>query len=127
MNSSASITSADGLALAENKTPLWRRKKAIANYIALIPYLAFALFPFYIIFITSLKSKQEINNLGQSPFWTRGIYWENFTFLWTDTVFFEHWMVNTFIVTTISTVISVTIGITPHAMASARAKPEPSS
>lgn len=111
MNSSVSMTTGGGAAVAENKVPLWRRRKALANYIALLPYLAFALFPFYIIFITSLKSKQEINNLGKSPFWTRGIEWENFTFLWTDTVFFEHWMVNTFIVTTVSTIISVSIGI----------------
>ncbi len=111
MNSSVSMTTGGGAAVAENKAPLWRRRKALANYIALLPYLAFALFPFYIIFITSLKSKQEINNLGKSPFWTRGIEWENFTFLWTDTVFFEHWMVNTFIVTTVSTIISVSIGI----------------
>ena len=75
-----------------------------------MPYLAFAMFPFYIIFITSLKSKQEINNLGQSPFWATGIATENYTYLATHTGFFEHWMVNTLIVTTVSTIISVTVG-----------------
>ncbi len=108
---SSDVTMTGGAPPAENKVTVWRKRKALANYIALLPYLAFALFPFYIIAITSLKSKQEINNLGKSPFWTKGIEWENFTFLWTDTGFFEHWMVNTFIVTTVSTIISVSLGI----------------
>ncbi len=94
-----------GEPLVENKVPFWRLRKAFANYMALIPYLAFAMFPFYIIFITSLKSKQEINNLGESPFWASGIAVENYTYLATHTGFFEHWMVNTIIVTTVSTII----------------------
>ena len=110
-NEMTAMTTSSGEALVENKVPLWRLRKAAANYIALIPYLAFALFPFYIIFITSLKSKQEINNLGESPFWASGIAVENFTFLYTNTSFFEHWLVNTLIVTTVSTIISVTVGI----------------
>ena len=104
------MTTASGAQLAVNRVPLWRIRKQIANYLALLPYLFFVLFPFYIIFITSLKSKQEINNLGESPFWTTGIATENFTYLYTNTGFFEHWMVNTLIVTTISTIISVSVG-----------------
>ncbi len=112
MNSSVTTATATGSGelLAENKVPLWKRRKAAYNYLALMPYLAFAMFPFYIIFITSLKSKQEINNLGQSPFWATGIATENFTYLYTNTGFFEHWLVNTLIVTTASTIISVTVG-----------------
>jgi multiple sugar transport system permease protein len=109
-SSAATITSSDGRQLVLNKVPSWRRRKSFANYIALLPYLAFALFPFYIMFITSLKSKQEINNLGNSPFWASGIATENYIYLATNTGFFEHWMLNTFIVTTISTIISVSIG-----------------
>ncbi len=45
----------------KDKTPLWRVRQAIVTYSSLIPYIAFSLFPFYIMFITSLKSKQEIN------------------------------------------------------------------
>ncbi len=81
------------------------------------PYLAFALLPFYILFITSLKSRQEIANLGNSPFWTSGIATENYTYLATHTGYFEHWMINTLIVTVVSTIISVavvwTLGTTP--------------
>ena len=110
-SSEATITTGDGRELTINKVPTWRRRKSMANYIALLPYLFFALFPFYIMFITSLKSKQEINNLGQSPFWATGIATENYVYLATNTGFFEHWLLNTFIVTAVSTIISVSVGI----------------
>ena len=105
------MTTGEGEVLAENKVPNWRRRMAFANYIALIPYHAFALFPFYLNAISSVKSKQEIANLRESLFWATGIAVENYTILATNTSFFEHWMVNTLIVTTVSTIISVTVGI----------------
>ena len=77
----------------------------------MLPYLAFALFPFFILFITSLKSRQEIANLGNSPFWATGIATENYTYLATHTGYFDQWMVNTLIVTIVSTAISIAIGI----------------
>ena len=95
-NEMTSMTTSSGELLAENKVPIWRLRKAFANYLALVPYLAFALFPFYIIAITSIKSKQEINNLGESPFWATGIAVENYTYLATNTSFFEHWMIALF-------------------------------
>ena len=55
-NEMTGMTTSSGEALQENRVPIWRLRKAAANYIALIPYLAFALFPFYIIAITSIKS-----------------------------------------------------------------------
>jgi multiple sugar transport system permease protein len=109
-SSEATLMTSDGRALVLNKVPIWRRRKSAANYFALLPYLAFALFPFYIMFITSLKSEQEINNLGNSPFWASGIAVENYLYLATNTAYFEHWMLNTFIATAISTIISVSIG-----------------
>lgn len=93
------------------KTPNWRMRKEIVTYASLIPYLAFALFPLYIMLITSLKSKQEINNLGTSPFWATGITLENYTYLAQNTHFFDHWLLNTFVVTAASTAISVAVGI----------------
>ncbi len=112
MSSSVATTPAAEASIpALNKTPVWRRRKEAGTYLSLIPFLAFALFPFYIIFITSLKSKQEINNLGESPFWATGIATENYIYLATNTGFFEHWMINTLIVSTVSTIISVSIGV----------------
>jgi multiple sugar transport system permease protein len=111
MNSGeATLMDRDGRALVLNKVPVWRKRKSMANYIALLPYIFFALFPFYIMFITSIKSDREINNLGQSPFWATGVATENYVYLATNTGFFEHWILNTLIATVVSTVISVTIG-----------------
>ena len=76
-----------------------------------LPYIAFALFPLYITLVTSFKSKQEINNLGVSPFWATGVTVENYVYLAENTQFFEHWMLNTFIVSVLATGISVLIGI----------------
>ena len=93
------------------KTPMWRVRKEIVTYASLVPYIAFSLFPLYIMFITSLKSKQEINNLGASPFWATGITLDNYVYLAENTHFFDYWLLNTFIVTAVSTAISVAIGI----------------
>nr|WP_256872685.1 carbohydrate ABC transporter permease [Candidatus Entotheonella palauensis] len=94
----------------KDKTPLWRVRQAIVTYTSLIPYIAFSLFPFYIMLITSLKSKQEINNLGKSPFWATGVAIENYKYLATNTRFFDAWMLNTIIVSLAATAISVVIG-----------------
>ena len=106
----SSSISAVGLG-ARAKMPLWRIRKEVVTYASLIPYIAFSLFPLYIMFITSLKSKQEINNLGASPFWATGITLENYVYLAENTHFFDYWLLNTFIVTAVSTAISVAIGI----------------
>ena len=108
MASSSTRTAGFG-ALA--KMPMWRIRKEMVTYASLIPYIAFSLFPLYIMFITSLKSKQEINNLGASPFWATGITLDNYVYLAENTHFFDYWLLNTFIVTAVSTAISVVIGI----------------
>ncbi len=94
-----------------NRVPVWRQRKVAYNYLALIPFVAFALFPLYIILITSVKSDQEIANLGQSPFWATGVTTDNYVYLAQHTAFFEDWLVNTIIVSVVSTIISVSIGI----------------
>ena len=106
----SSATSTVGLGIRA-KMPMWRIRKEIVTYASLIPYIAFSLFPLYIMFITSLKSKQEINNLGASPFWATGITLDNYAYLAENTHFFDYWLLNTFIVTAVSTAISVAIGI----------------
>ena len=106
----SSAVSTAGLG-AQAKTPMWRIRKEVVTYASLIPYIAFSLFPLYIMFITSLKSKQEINNLGASPFWATGITLDNYVYLAENTHFFDYWLLNTFIVTVVSTIISVAVGI----------------
>ncbi len=107
--------SSDAIATAgpavHNRTPAWRRRKEAYNYVALIPFVAFALFPLYIILVTSVKSDQEIANLGQSPFWATGLTVDNYVYLAENTGFFENWLLNTIIVSVAATIISVTIGV----------------
>ena len=111
MASSATATTATAVGVSSGaKTPLWRVRQNIVTYTSLIPYIAFALFPLYIMFVTSLKSKQEINNLGASPFWATGITIDNYRYLAEKTHFFDHWLVNTAIVAVVATIISVTVG-----------------
>jgi multiple sugar transport system permease protein len=106
---SAATESAPPLVL--NRTPAWRRRKALHNYLALIPFIAFALFPLYIMMITSVKSDTEISNLGVSPFWATGMTTDQYVFLYQETSFFSHWLLNTIVVAVVSTIISVSIGI----------------
>ena len=70
-SSTTTLTGSTGREVGINKVPIWRRRKAAANYMALLPYVFFALFPFYIMGVTSIKTDEEINNLGNSPFWAR--------------------------------------------------------
>lgn len=91
--------------------PGWRLRQMVFTYVGLVPYVAFALFPLYITLVTSLKTKQEINNLQASPFWATGVTLENYKYLATNTHFFDHWMWNTLVVSVLATGISVVIGI----------------
>jgi multiple sugar transport system permease protein len=91
--------------------PGWRFRKAMVTDTALLPYVAFALFPLYIMLITSLKSKQESNDLSASPFWATGFTLENYRYLAEHPHFFDHWLLNTVIVTVLATTSSVVIGI----------------
>src|SRR5439155_2315701 len=43
-------------------------RSATFTYANLVPFLAFALFPFYFMLITSLKSNAELYNLNSMPF-----------------------------------------------------------
>ena len=96
----------------QNKVPLWRRRKDTYNYLTLVPFVAFALFPLYIMFITSVKPDVEISNPSEfSPFWSSGVTIDQYIYLAENTAFFEDWLLNTIIVAVVSTIISVSIGI----------------
>lgn len=107
MNSDVAIS----LPEATNRTPMWRIRRALGTYLGLVPFVAFALFPLYLIMITSIKSTEEINDFQASPFWATGISVENYVFLAENTAFFDHWLINTIIVSTVSTIISVSVGV----------------
>ncbi|NKC12850.1 MAG: ABC transporter permease subunit [Gammaproteobacteria bacterium] len=110
-NNEAAVAHTESAPKIRNAPPAWRRRKATYNYLALVPFVAFALFPLYIILITSVKSDQEISNLGISPFWATGMTLDNYVYLAENTAFFESWLLNTIIVSVVSTIIAVSIGI----------------
>ena len=41
------------------KTPAWRIRQSIVTYVAIMPYVAFAIFPLYMMLITSLMEGGE--------------------------------------------------------------------
>src|SRR3989442_14671503 len=50
--------------------PGWRRFRFdVLSYVGLGPFLAFALFPFYWMLITSLKADANLYDLRRNPFW----------------------------------------------------------
>jgi multiple sugar transport system permease protein len=97
-----------------------RRKfwKKILMQAALVPFLAFALFPFYHMTLTSLKQDRELYDRFAVPLIiTQGPTLEHYVKLVTETAFLT-WTANSLMVTGISTVISVILGtIAAYALA----------
>lgn len=85
--------------------------KLSARYLPMLPFILFALFPFYYMGITSLKSDLELYDLKAAPFWiSKGITGEHFSFLFRETLF-STWVINTLMVSLLTTFISVVISI----------------
>ncbi len=88
---------------------LRRHAGTIAAYLGLLPYLGFALFPFYWMLLTSLRSNAEIYDVkGLSFLVQRGITLQHYDFLFTRSQF-PSWFWNTLLVSVVATVISVVI------------------
>lgn len=82
--------------------------KTWKNYLQISPFLLFALFPFFWMMITSLKSNTELYNASASPFTIReGITFAQYKLLFNDTAFFL-WLKNSIIVSLAVTAISST-------------------
>ncbi len=100
-----------------------RRRLAgkIAMHLALVPFLVFALFPFYHMALTSLKQDRELYDRQAVPLLIRQApTLEHYAKLLWDTPFFT-WMKNSLLVTLLSTTLSLVIG-TVAAYALARLK-----
>jgi multiple sugar transport system permease protein len=97
-----------------------RRKfwKKILMQAALVPFLIFALFPFYHMTLTSLKQDRELYDRFAVPLIiTQGPTLEHYTKLVMETAFLT-WTANSLMVTGISTLISVILGtIAAYALA----------
>ena len=93
----------------------------LAMHLALVPFLVFALFPFYHMALTSLKQDRELYDRHAVPLLIRQApTLEHYAKLLWDTPFFT-WMKNSLLVTLLSTTLSLVIG-TVAAYALARLK-----
>ena len=86
------------------KQPFWKR--FLTLYLPMILILLFILFPFYWIFITSVKPEAEL--YGAVTYWPRAITWENYKKLFTTTVNFISAMKNSLIAAALTTIVSLT-------------------
>ena len=93
--------------MAVARRPLARK---IAVHAALVPFLIFAVFPFYHMTLTSLKTDRELYDRGAVPLLIRqGPTLEHYTKLFTDTAFVT-WTKNSLLVTILATAVSLVIG-----------------
>ena len=86
---------------------LWWR---IASHLLLIPFLVFALFPFYHMALTSLKTDRELYDRNAVPLLIRqGPTLEHYTKLLWETAFLT-WTKNSLLITILATALSVVVG-----------------
>ena len=85
-------------------------RSAAFGYANLLPFVFFALFPFYFMFVTSFKSNAELYNLKSVPFTVQAPIIDHYTFLFFRTEFFT-WIKNSLLVAVIATGVSVVISI----------------
>ena len=86
-------------------------RSAAFGYANLVPYVFFALFPFYYMIVTSLKNDAELYNLKAVPFLIQtGVITDHYRYLFFKTEFFT-WMKNSLIISVTATSISLVIAI----------------
>jgi multiple sugar transport system permease protein len=85
--------------------------RASLIYVGLVPFLAFLLFPFFWMVITSLKSNRELYDLNQVPIFIRqGATLAHYKLLIRDTRF-GTWFANSLVVGLCTTAISTAVSI----------------
>lgn len=88
-----------------------RLRSAAFGYANVIPFVAFALFPFYYMVITSLKNDAELYDLQAVPFLIQtGAITDHYRYLLFRTEFLT-WMKNSLIISVVSTSVSLVIAI----------------
>jgi multiple sugar transport system permease protein len=103
------------------RRPSRRLTWKIATHVMLAPFLVFALFPFYHMVLTSLKTDRELYDRESVPLLIRqGATLEHYTKLLWDTAFVT-WTKNSLLVTALATALSLVIGtIAAYALARLR-------
>ena len=93
--------------MAARRHPL---RQALLGHLGLAPFVFFALFPFYIMLVTSLKSDAELYDLKAVPFLIRqGVVSEHYRFLLSETLF-GRWLLNSVVVSVVATAVALVIG-----------------
>ena len=86
-------------------------RSLLYGYTSIVPFVAFAVFPFYYMVITSLKKDTELYNLKAVPFLIQtGVITDHYHFLFFKTEFWT-WMKNSLIISVTATSISLVIAI----------------
>src|ERR1700674_5201992 len=89
-------------------------KRWLYFYIPLAAFILVLLFPFYWMAITTVRPDSELyrpwNAANYAPFWTLHPTLEHISDLLTETLF-TTWMMNTMLIATVSTVISLICGL----------------
>jgi multiple sugar transport system permease protein len=88
-----------------------RLRSAAFGYANLVPFIFFALFPFYFMLITSLKSNAELYSLKSVPLWIQGgVIADHYRYLFERTQFLT-WLKNSLIISVTATTVSLVISI----------------
>jgi multiple sugar transport system permease protein len=88
-----------------------RIRSAAFGYANIVPFVFFALFPFYYMVITSLKNDAELYDLKSVPFLIQtGVITDHYRYLFGKTEFLT-WMKNSLIISVVATSVSLVIAI----------------
>jgi len=95
-----------------NRRPWTKRIRPLFTlYMPIGPFVFFALFPLYFMFLATFKQDAELYNLDAIPFLiTKRPTWAHYQFLSEQTLFWS-WFRNSLVVSAAATVVSVVIGI----------------
>jgi multiple sugar transport system permease protein len=89
-------------------------KKWFTFYLPMALFIVFTLFPFYWMAVTAVRPDSELyrtwRQASATPFWTLEPTLEHFKNLMQTTAF-PHWLWNTMLIATVSTIISLTCGM----------------
>ena len=88
-----------------------RLRSTLFGYGNLLPFIFFALFPFYFMLVTSFKSNAELYNLKSVPLWIqKGVIVDHYQYLFFRTEFLV-WIKNSLIISVVATSISLVISL----------------
>jgi len=88
-----------------------RARSTMFGYANLVPFVFFALFPFYFMLITSFKSNAELYSLKSVPLWIQnGAIVDHYRYLFGRTEFLT-WIRNSLVISVTATGISLVIAV----------------